>query len=303
MEEELFEIYKLAPWLAAPQYISGLENLLAECNALHGKSEDAKALVLDLVNRLRYVKSADVMVHAANMAAKIENDWGLMPSNSVIAAIHDGWEPDASQSIISSMRQYFKSRWESKKNNRLFSNFQPVFDEIRAGAGNIVIVDDFIGTGDKVTKKIDSIKNWAKGNGLTCKIFCIALAGMSLGVKKVEAAIGPDSVWCEIIMSKGIADHYQGENLRKNTELMMELESRFLDPVTLWVDKSKPAPIYYNFGYKGSETIFSLEAHRVPNNVFPVFWWDVYFDEDYFLGKKRKMRRRNDRLRSTIFRR
>ena len=70
-------------------------------------------------------------------------------------------------------------------------------------------------------------------------------------------------------LRRGISDVYEGNELVARTQSMTEIEE------LLGKSFKGRNLATYNFGYKRSEALFSLEAHNTPNNVFPIFWWPV----------------------------
>ena len=66
-------------------------------------------------------------------------------------------------------------------------------------------------------------------------------------------------------LKKGISDFYHEEDLEIKKNIMLTLESKLL--------KGRKSD-YFPFGYKKSESLFSIESYNIPNNVFPIFWWE-----------------------------
>ena len=69
-------------------------------------------------------------------------------------------------------------------------------------------------------------------------------------------------------LKKGINELIEEAGRESAIQSMMELENKLQKRY-----QGKKLP---NFGYKGSEALYALEANNIPNNVFPIFWWPFY---------------------------
>lgn len=120
----------------------------------------------------------------------------------------------------------------------------------------IVLVDDFIGTGDTAIGAIEYARKCLPDDFPTDHIKVMSIAAMKIGVKKIrELGI---NVYTHYIIDKGISDNYTGESLKKAIGLMASIESKLNV-------RSK-----FHFGYKQSEALVCM--CRCPNNTFPVYW-------------------------------
>ena len=95
------------------------------------------------------------------------------------------------------------------------------------------------------------------------KLYICSLAAMRSSLEKIEQSA--EEIYSVYWLNKGISDEAPKEKLASYTSSMLNLEDSLS-----W---SKGNRNLYTFGYKQSESLFSLESINVPNNVFPIFWW------------------------------
>lgn len=120
----------------------------------------------------------------------------------------------------------------------------------------VVLVDDFIGTGDTALGSIEYARRCLPDGFPIDHIKIMSIAAMESGVEKIqEFGI---NVYTHYIINKGISDNYTGESLENAIRLMNSIESKIRV-------RSK-----FQFGYKQSEALISM--CRCPNNTFPVYW-------------------------------
>lgn len=120
----------------------------------------------------------------------------------------------------------------------------------------IVLVDDFVGTGETALGAVDYVRELCPfmEDNVQIKVLCIV--AMQDGISKLsEKGI---ELFCEHIETKGISDYYTGNELVKAKEQMNSIEK---------ILKTKAK---YHFGYGESEALVCME--RCPNNTFPVYW-------------------------------
>lgn len=121
----------------------------------------------------------------------------------------------------------------------------------------ILLTDDFIGTGKSATDCIGHLKELAAVTG--DEIVIAALVSMKRGIEAVKNA-GAETV-AAIEVNRGISDSPRfAEQPQMSLETMLEVEAM------LGVHAD------YSLGYQASEAL--VKMIRIPNNTFPVFWWN-----------------------------
>ena len=128
----------------------------------------------------------------------------------------------------------------------------------------LVLVDDYIGTGDTAVACIEQLDKL----GIKMEqIAILSLVAQEEGKKKIEEK---GIFFCTSnLRNKGISDYYEGKELEKNVRLMQKIEKDLKVG-----EKSR-------FGYGQSEALVTM--CRTPNNTFPVFWYEPK------LGIKKKL--------------
>lgn len=121
----------------------------------------------------------------------------------------------------------------------------------------IVLVDDFVGTGDTAVAAIDYIHELLPGKTVNAQIVVFCIVALRQGIDRLNG-IGVKTYYA-IERKKAISEEMKAESRDAANSLMRGIENR--------IKKLKPA---YRFGYKGSEALVCLE--RCPNNTFPIYW-------------------------------
>ena len=121
----------------------------------------------------------------------------------------------------------------------------------------IVLVDDFVGTGDTAVAAIDYIHELLLGKTDNAQIVVFCIVALRQGIDRLNG-IGVKTYYA-IERKKAISEEMKAESRDAANSLMRGIENR--------IKKLKPA---YRFGYKGSEALVCLE--RCPNNTFPIYW-------------------------------
>lgn len=131
-----------------------------------------------------------------------------------------------------------------------------VFNRLEKQDFLIVLVDDFVGTGETAIGAVDYVRELCPfmENNKRIKLLCIV--AMQDGISKT-AEKGVE-LFCRHIESKGISDYYKGDELIKAKEQMESIE------------KTMKTKAEFRFGYGESEALVCME--RCPNNTFPVYW-------------------------------
>lgn len=121
----------------------------------------------------------------------------------------------------------------------------------------IVLVDDFVGTGETAVNAVDFVRELQPSLIDNSKIIVLCIVALHEGIKKL-AEIGVKT-YCSIERGKGISEEIIDEERDDAKEIMVGIESH----LTKLKDE-------FRFGYNGSEALVCME--RCPNNTFPIYW-------------------------------
>jgi hypothetical protein len=263
-------------WLQRDRFNRGLVHLLRDC-----KTADQLWLIDTLLSGFRVVNSTELDDFYGMAAQKIVSAWHCTSESSLIVAVCEDDKPDGSQIIIKGIDTRLPRGWKGS----VFTIIKPAF---QFDKHRIVLVDDFIGTGETIEKKLINLKRTAATKSVEAEYFVVVLAGMKQGLDKLRAEVGADHVHCGIELQKGITEAIPQAERNRAIEAMLELESKLLPPSRIPRNAREKS---YNFGYGQSEALFWIEGANIPNNVFPIFWWERYVDLSKFAPKVESKKR------------
>lgn len=123
---------------------------------------------------------------------------------------------------------------------------------------HIVLVDDFIGTGETALGAIKYIRELFPALTDNSKISILSIVVMQQGKQEIEKTGA--TVYASIIRTRGITDNYTGAALTDAQNKMTAIEQTL-----------KGLKPQYHFGYGQSEALVCME--RCPNNTFPIYWY------------------------------
>ena len=226
-------------------------------------NSDQKDLIEHLIKNFYFIDSRKLTLASVGISNQIEEIWQLSFKNTFLLATCDDRSPDGSQSIIQILKNKFSNNW--KESN--FYNSLPVGANEISDNTNIIMVDDFIGTGDTIKRKFKYLKDTLINRGLkNVTIRIVSLAAMDFSKEILdELTVEYYSFYW---MKKGINELIDENNRELATQSMEHLEDK--------LQKKNGQRRLPNFGYKKSEALYALEAYNIPNNVFPIFWWPFY---------------------------
>lgn len=247
-------------WLDDPDYQQSLLALLKEFNDIKSKQ-----LIIKLLKRMKHLHDREMKKHAQAIVKNIE-EWNLEPKSVIMVALADEGDVDGSIAGLNFLKPRL-SQLDGWSELMLFSTFEVAVKSISDGVVNVLIFDDFVGSGKTMVKKVTAFKELLQINGIssvTIRIVCFA--GMSEGLNKIKDELDLE-VCCPIILKKGISDYEKDPEDKESKELMAQLEQNLQKKIEGLNIKS------FSLGYDGSETLYQVFGHNCPNNVFPIFWW------------------------------
>ena len=238
-------------------YQEPFSQLISSCS-----SEEEVSLLCDLLNRLTFLTSSDRSPLWEGMATQIVDTWGL-PENrtQIVATTHQADEADSAQSVLQALKVRLRSRgWPRPKLvNRIGGSVSRI-----AKYPVVVLVDEFMGTGTTMQKRIlDHKREYLKHvNDVDIRVCVLASMQHALDVLTKEGI----QAHVELVLRKGISDHYTGSALVSACYSMLRLESK-LDPGA-GMEK------FHSFGYGQAESLYATDEGNATNCMFPIFWWE-----------------------------
>jgi hypothetical protein len=256
----IFSLTENQPWLKEKQL--SLAELIDDCT-----QQEQQLLICELLQRFTFLDGADFQAAIQGIADYIQNDLRLSAADCSISASETGRYADSSHLVVYSLKA---SKWKSHGWNT--TSFVSSLTELvqSAAKGNLIIVDEFIGTGETAEKKVKWLRNQLVARGEDPKIYFAVVAGMEAGIKRVSASV--DGIYSAHVLRRGISDAYPAAEVTPNIDAMKAIEA------TLGSEGQRGKIVKHSLGYKGSESLYSRTNGNTPNNVFPIFWWEVRKD-------------------------
>lgn len=213
----------------------------------------ARRLFFKLIRSFCYIDLVHSHASVESVAHHIKKVWKCDSDSTLIMPVcsKNHRRPDGSSKLFYDLINALGT-WDG---SMMTSFFNDADSNISNGC-NVILCDDFIGSGATMAKRVQKLqKNMQPG----AKLYVVALAGMKDARDKVLNRLGTIS-YAPLWLDKGIKDS-------KNETIMVGMESLL-------------SPTYKNeilekcsLGYGKAGTLYYNEDYRIPNNVYPIFWW------------------------------
>lgn len=257
-KEDFTTIVKLTgkqPWLG--EKANELEELLGCC-----KNDNHKSLIIELLERFKFVTFDEFDSYLKEMAKFIVYGSGFVEEKTQLVAIAVESEIDSSQWILQALKtKLVQYGWGSVS---LISKLGNSIKGISAGKNQIILIDEFVGSGQTLSRQINyMLKNATHEIDLKCCIF----AAMETALENLNKY--DIDIFCPLILKSGIDAYHSGYKLISKIASMIELENILLPEINDFHIKN------YSLGYNKAQALYSAEgcAGNTPNSVFPIFWW------------------------------
>lgn len=255
---DMIELFNAQPWTKnRHEELTELWNICI--------SRDQQLLIKDLINNF-FIFDYEHEENSCNKFNTQIHNWGLQPSKTWIVAVANKSEVDGSTAALQKLKNKVLpyEDWHS----RFLPNIPEAAEKIKNNA-NVVLFDDFLGTGNKMVRKVEWIKKLLNDKGIkNINFFCACFSGMEFGIQHIQKTLGIP-IFTANSLKRGISERYTGNQLERAVELMKQIEEQ-LNPNY----KNKKLS-EYTFGYKKSEALYYAINDNCPNNVFPIFWWPI----------------------------
>lgn len=255
----IFELSKKQPWIA--KKYEALEDLLwNECN-----DESKRELVLELIDRFVYISHKNYLSLINSLTEKIINEATLTDDTTQLVAMAADASADSSQYLLYDLKPRLEEKgWRKYRQVNVFGKSYQTYKKYQYKHKNIILIDEFIGTGRTVINRVAEIKRVYRDAGVNdISIFVKVLVATKVGI----SAIKEEGIEVEAlkVIKKGISDYYDQSVVQQKKYLMLELEQLLSNE---YGTESLPS-----LGFGQAESLYSRENGNTPNNVFPIFWW------------------------------
>ena len=225
------------------------------CATLLKISPEEQMLFLELTERFLKVDLDEYIIHLEELVYQVQTD---NPNSHLILA------PCLAKEELGSVKSagvalYTMKATHYKRKVKCYIELNDIKKVLSVISDNtiIVLVDDFIGTGETALAAIDYARSVLPKEFSLDRIKIMSIVSMKQGKEQIEN-LGV-KLYTSYLNDKGISNYYTGDLLEKNTDLMKSIESK--------LSGLKPE---FCFGYGQSEALVCMS--RCPNNTFPIYW-------------------------------
>lgn len=263
-EPDFYEVGALTTkfsWLNDQYYEKGLHGLWKEYQA----PEDRQVLMI-LLERFIHHEHRD-RLHAIDYLAEIIQKKKFTYLDTLFVATSNGKELDGSTAGLYSLKSALAEIGEDWKEDSLVPSLEMSFDKCGScHRKNVVIFDDFIGSGKTIVNKVNKFRQEMRLRNIShLKIYIFSYVGMKFGIEHAEQELDIE-IYCPLQLLKGITD-YEDSNQDDLKDTILTMENKL-------GKKWKRLKLQdFSLGYKKSETLYQLYRSNCSNNVFPIFWW------------------------------
>jgi hypothetical protein len=242
----------------------GLSSLLGFC-----KDKTESDLICELLNRFFFLYQQDMDQCWQQMINQIFNVWNLDHDATQIVAMAKGADADSSQLVLQMLKGLVRRM--TGKNATTKNTIDASLESVESKPC-VVIVDEFVGSGDTVKRRIKYLRSEYDKKQISSevkseiKIYVCVVAAMEHALPNFQELA--DDVFAVHRLKKGISGYNENPQLTRNLETMLQMESR------LEYSPDSPEAKHFPFGYKKSEALYGVDGWNAVNNLFPVFWWD-----------------------------
>lgn len=252
---QLTNLYIRQKWLISKK--EELKDLIDFCD-----NRESKDLIFSLLERFSYLDNDTLNFLLNDLSDYIINKTGFNENTTQLLSLTYDDEADSGQKILDNIKHpIFKKGWRQIKTVNLFGKSIPNFNK---GKTEIIIIDEFIGSGKTLKSRINYLEKNITGD---FKLKCCFIAG----IKKTIDSLIEDGIdiYCPLQLDKGISEYYEGHKLTEAENLMLDLELKLAQFI------NKKDLYNYSFGYGRAEALYTMEGcnGNTPNSVFPIFWW------------------------------
>lgn len=225
---------------------------------LSNLNSDEKNLFLDLTNSFLLIDNYKKEIKPSIL--KLINDFPNVKKYYVLPIITPEDINDISKSSYS-VSYIFKGHSIKYIDTKGVSfNVLKKYEDIKnfklSSTQKILLVDDFIGTGETALSAINYLKTYLPIiKPEQVKVLCIV--AQEKGIMSLNNL--DFYTCCSHKVNRGISDNFEGVELSNAIKIMEGIENR--------IQKLKND---FKFGYKRSEALVCM--NRCPNNTFPIYW-------------------------------
>lgn len=224
------------------------------------QEENERDLIEELLRKVVYLNDKESRQQIKSIADVIVNKWNCTEEDTIVVGAKKVDKSDGADVLIYGIRNVLQ--WKDGRFRNTYSKIQDL-----QNLKNVIIADDFTGTGKRMHDVITDIK--AHNPELTIRFVSICF------MPKVARVHYPDildfTFYAPIIITPGM-DHEKDERVTIMTQIEGYLSERW----------GRLSLQHYHLGFKESGALYWNRQFRVSNNVYPIFWWGAKKDGSPF---------------------
>lgn len=255
--------------IKANSWLSSKADSLAELLTEDCTTDEEQALITELLSRFRYISAENFVQKINDLVLDIVTIPNITDKNTIIAAMAANSSPDSSQALVQNIK--VKLQQNGWHDVQIVNAFGAAFKKLKAdnfARRNVILVDEFIGSGQTVLSRVTEIRRQFKTADIDINVFVNVIFASTSGIKKIEEA-GIRLSYLESI-NRGISDFVTPDKLEEKMKSMINIEKQ------LAAEHGSHKLSDYSLGYGRTESLIGFENANIPNNVFPVFWWPMH---------------------------
>ncbi|WP_294278497.1 hypothetical protein [uncultured Chryseobacterium sp.] len=258
---ELDKIFEQKGWKQKENYVE-VYNSLSKFSEKIIKDKNEYLLILELLREFHWISLNDYYNNCRSLLINFTSE--LNCRNTNIYAFPIIKEKHQFKIKSGSFVSYLmKSLLETIPNGQRFkfedvNNFHDLKKIRFKNSDVLILVDDFIGSGETLNECIKEITNINTQLIKNLKILTIAIKKDTL-----EKISDRYKIYYNFKVLKGITDYNTGDEIVNKKQIMKTIENR----IFLGIKQ-------YSLGFQESESLITLL--RTPDNTFPIFWNSKY---------------------------
>jgi len=260
----MFSLTKSQPWLA-DKYEALRVLLYDDC-----QNEDEQKLMLELLERFVHITPEKFNELIKELVLEIITD-DITSETTQLVAMSGDYYSDSGQFVLYGLKlELERQGWREHLTVTNFQRSPREFKKHGEVHTNIVLIDEFVGSGKTVVSRVTRLRKLYRENNVNNVSFYVkTIASTALGIAHAkENGIKIESL---ITLDKGISDFYASDLVSEKLALMDRLESILSES---YHDRELP-----KLGYGQTESLYVREGGNTPNSVFPIFWWPFFTDK------------------------
>lgn len=231
------------------------------CQTLSFLSDEQQDLIIELTRDYLKIDLSAYNLHITESLLKIQPELFDDVDNIFIMPLlkrKDYGKPKSATAVAYLFRQSSLTTLEIFNGRKLtiVSKPESLPNDINDKSCKILLVDDFIGSGETAESSVNYLIN--DRGILREKLVIISLVVQEEGYARVVST--GVNIYYSVVRARGISDKYADPPKSKFLQLMTAIEDM------LSVDDD------YRFGFSNSEALVTML--RTPNNTFPVYWYE-----------------------------